>query len=90
MLHFGAPGFAGLDPRYGPTHHSSSHAVAASHIEELEGVRTRTYNYVLGLWGVKNKRGRLQQMLAQGQSSSPKSVPLKRIIIKKHGKECLL
>ena len=27
-LHFGGPGFAGSDPRRGPTHHLSSHAVA--------------------------------------------------------------
>ena len=35
----------------GPTHHSTSHAVVASHIQN---------------------RGRLAQMLAQGQSSSPR------------------
>ena len=27
------PGFAGLDPGHGPIHHSSSHAVVASHIQ---------------------------------------------------------
>ena len=32
-LHFGSPGFAGSDPGHRPTHHSSSHAVAASHIQ---------------------------------------------------------
>ena len=65
-------GFASLDPGCGLTHHSSSHAVAASHIEELEGITTRIYNYVLGLWGGKKKED-WQQMLAQGQSSSPKN-----------------
>ena len=47
----------------------SSHAVAAGHIEELEGLTTRIYNYVLGLWGEKNKREEdWQQMLTQGES----------------------
>ena len=34
-------------------HHSSvsSHAAAAAHIEEIEGLTTRIYNYVLGIWG---------------------------------------
>ena len=41
--------FIHSDPRHGPTHCSSSHAVAASHTQN---------------------RGRLAQMLAQGQSSS--------------------
>ena len=37
-------------------HHSSvsSHAVVAAHIEEPEGLTTRIYYYVLGLWGGKN------------------------------------
>ena len=36
-------------------HHSSvsSHAVAAVHTEELAGLTTRIYNYVLGIWGGK-------------------------------------
>ena len=42
-----------LDPGHGPTCCSSSHAMAASHIEELEGLTTRIYNYILGLWGEK-------------------------------------
>ena len=29
-------GFAGSDPGHGPKHHSLSHAVAASYIEEVE------------------------------------------------------
>ena len=57
-------------------HYSASHTVAASHIEELEGLTTRIYNYELGLWGEKKKDEDSQQMLAQGQSSSPKkSIP---------------
>ena len=40
-----------------PHHPSvSSHAVAAAHREELEGLATRIYSYVLGLWGGKKKR----------------------------------
>ena len=50
MLHFGGLGFAGSDPGRRPTHHSPSHAVAASHIEELEWPITMIYNYALGLW----------------------------------------
>ena len=33
MLHFGGLGFVGSDPGCGPTYRSSSHAVAASHIQ---------------------------------------------------------
>ena len=51
-----APRFMGLDSEHGPTHCSSSHAVSVVHIEELEGLRTRIYNYVLELWGGKKKR----------------------------------
>ena len=52
VLRFGSPGFLGSDPGCGLAHHSSSHAVAASHIQN---------------------RGRLAQMLAQGQSFSTKN-----------------
>ena len=48
----GSLGFVGLDPRCRPTHCSSSHVVAVSHIK---------------------KRGKLAQMLTQGQSSSQKN-----------------
>ena len=59
---------------------SSSDAVAASHTEDLEGHITRIYNYVLWLWGEKKqKREDERQMLAQGQSSSPKKAYLKKI-----------
>ena len=59
--------FPGLEP-----HHLSvsSHAVAAAHIEELEGLTTRIFNYVPGLWGgkIKKREEDWQQMLAQGKS----------------------
>ena len=73
-LCFGSLGFTSLDPGCGPMHCSSSHAVVASHVEELEGPKTRIYNYVLGLWGEEKRKKEedWQQMLAQGQSSSPK------------------
>ena len=32
----------------------SSHAVAAAHTEELEGLTTRIYTHALGLWGKKS------------------------------------
>ena len=69
MVHFGDLGFASSDSGHGPTHCSAGHAVAASHIEELEGLTTRIYNYVLWLWGEKERKKEeedWQQMLAQG------------------------
>ena len=54
-LCFGGPGFVGLHPGRRPTRGSASHAVAASHIEQ-EGLTTRIYNYVLGLWGEEKKK----------------------------------
>ena len=38
MLCFSSPGFVGSDPRWGLTHHSSSHAVVASHIQIRGGL----------------------------------------------------
>ena len=46
----------------------SSHAVAAAHIEELEGLTTRIYNYDLGFLGGKRQEEDWQPMLAQGKS----------------------
>ena len=51
----------------------SSHVVVVAHIEELEGLTTRIYYYVLGLWGGKEKENQKreedwQQVLAQGES----------------------
>ena len=42
----------------------SSHAVAVAHIEELEGLTTRIYNYILGLG--KKKNGRLVTNVSSG------------------------
>ena len=56
MLCFGGPGFAGLHPGHGPVHCSLSHAVAVSHIEELEGLTTRVYNMYWGSGEEKKKR----------------------------------
>ena len=50
-------GVCGLDPRHGPAHRSSGHAVAAVHIQNGVG---------------------LAQMLAQGQSFSPKQNKIKQ------------
>ena len=36
-----------------PWHLSSSHAEVASHMPQLEGPTTKTYNYVLGRFGEK-------------------------------------
>ena len=33
--------------------------MAASHIEELEPLATRIYNYVLGLWGGKKRKRKI-------------------------------
>ena len=42
--------------------------MVAAHAE-LEGLTTRIYNHVLGLWGGKKKKEEdWQQMLAQGES----------------------
>ena len=38
MLRFCGPQFAGSDPGCGPTHHSSRHAVVASHIQNRERI----------------------------------------------------
>ena len=69
-----------MHPEGGPTHHSSSHAVAASHIEELEGLTTRVYNYALVLWAGK-KRGRLATDVSSGPIFLTKRVPfLKKML----------
>ena len=52
---------ASSDPGCGPTCCSLSHAVVASHIEELEGLTTRIHNYVLGLWGGENKKKKQEE-----------------------------
>ena len=54
----------------------SSHAVAVAHVEELEGLIARLYNYVLGLWGGKKSTGRLATDVSSGQI-----FPIKKIIV---------
>ena len=77
-LHFGVLALAGLGPGHGPTCHASSNAVAASHIEELEGLTTRVYNYGLGLWRRKQKRGRLATDVSSGPIFLTKKDGLKK------------
>ena len=48
----------------------SSHAVVVAHVKELDGLTTRIYNYVLGLW--REKRAILATELAQSESFSAK------------------
>ena len=64
-----AQGFASLDPGCGPTHRSSGHAEAASHIAQPEALTTRIYNYVPGGFGEKNKTKRNKTRLATVVSS---------------------
>ena len=72
MLRYWRPGFgSGRAPR----HRFSGHAEATSHIQQLEGCATTTYNYLLGLWGEK-KGGRL----AIDVSSAPVFLSKKRRI----------
>ena len=68
MLCFGVLGFTGSDPGHGPTHSSSSHAVAVSHIQNRQ-IGTDVSSATIFL---KQKEEDWQQTLAQGQSSSPK------------------
>ena len=53
-----ATGGPGSDPGRARTHCFSGHAEAASHIQQLEGCATMTYNYLLGLWGEKGEKRR--------------------------------
>ena len=79
LLCFGGPQFTSLDHGHGLTHCSSSHAVVASHIEELEWLTTRIYNYVLGLWGEKKKRKRLATNVSSGPIFFIKKIKRKKI-----------
>ena len=58
-------------------HRSSSHAEVASHIAQPERPASRIYSYIRAL-GSKKKEEDWQQMLAQGQSSSPRKAYLKK------------
>ena len=60
---FGLPGFPSSDPGHRPMHCSSSHTVVASHIEELEGLTTRIYNYILGQAEKKKKKRKIGNRL---------------------------
>ena len=50
------PGFCQFGFRVQTWHRSSSHVEVASHIAQLEGTTTRTYNYVLGGFGEKKRK----------------------------------
>ena len=55
----------------------SSHAVVVAHLEELKGLTTRVYDYVLGFGeGEKKEKEDWKQMLAQD-----KSFPAKKKIL---------
>ena len=69
-----AAGSPGLDPGHAPTHRFSGHAEATSHIQQLEGCATMTYNYLLGLGGKKKGGG-----LVIDVSSEPVFLRKKRI-----------
>ena len=78
-LRFGCPGFVGLDPGHGPAHRTSGHAVAASHMEELEWPASGIYNYVLGPWGGgrrKKQKGRLATDVSSGPVFKKKGTDL--------------
>ena len=61
---FGGPGWVtGAEPHDSSV---SSQAVAAAHIEGLEGLTSGIYNCVLGLW--EEKKEDWQQMVGQGKS----------------------
>ena len=75
MLCFGDTGLAGLDPRHKPTQHSSSHAVAVSHIQS----RGRLAQMLAKGQSFSSKKEEdWQWMLAQGQSASPPPSPPKK------------
>ena len=52
-----AAGGLGSDSGRAPTQRFSGHAEATSHIQQLEGCATMTYNYLLGFWGEKKGGG---------------------------------
>ena len=70
-----ATGGPGSDPGRALMHHLSGHPEAVSHIQQLEGCATMTYNYLLGLWGKKKGGG-----LAIDVSSEPVFLSKKRRI----------
>ena len=70
-----AAGRRSSDPGRAPTHCLSSHAEAASHIQQLAGCATMTYNYLLGALGGRKGGG-----LAIDVSSEPVFLSKKRRI----------
>ena len=58
-----AQGFARLDAGCGPStaDRTSSHAEVVAHIAELERVTARIYNYVLGDFGEKKKKNKINK-----------------------------
>ena len=50
--------------------------MTVAHIEELEGLKSKIYQYVLGLWGGEEKKREedWQPMLAQGKSFQAKKI----------------
>ena len=67
----------GLDPGRGRDTRSLGHVEAASHIPQLEGPTTKTYNYVLGGFGEKKagkKKRRLATVVNSGANSFKKIV----------------
>ena len=63
MLCFGGLGFTGSVPRRGPTHHSSSHAVAASHIQNRG---TLAQMLAQGNLPHKKRKGKMSKVIMQG------------------------
>ena len=71
MLCFGSPGFVGSDPRHGPTHHSSSHAVAATNMQGRgRSVHLLAQGQPSSSQKKKKKKERLATDVSSGQVTS--------------------
>ena len=82
-LGFSSLGFTGSDPGHRPTHCSTSHGCGST----PHGRNRMTYNQDIKLCTGALRRKKeedWQQMLAQGQSSSPKKAQKKVSILKKN------
>ena len=82
-LHFGSPRFAGSDPGHRALHHSSSHAVAASHVQEFKDLQLGSTTLC---WGFEEgqKKGRLATDVSLGpiflkKTNKKKSGEVKRL-----------
>ena len=62
--------------------------MVVAHIEELEGLTTGIYNYVLGLWKKKKGEQVWQQMLAQ-RESFPKRRKESQPLVVRHQSWCV-